>query len=122
MKPVDWIIHYVIGDYGPGGIANIHTHGMENYGHLDFQMVLPLKKEQATMLLNTIGLEVQNGKRFEPGHYSGAVYSCDFRLELHRETSRDVLRLIFPDPQFRFPEDPQCECPYKHQTEIAFEE
>jgi len=122
MRKVDWVIHYIISCCGPGGIVNIHTHGMDRYDHLDFQLVLPLVKKQAMDLLNTIGIEVQNGRRFEPGKYSGEVFSCDFRLELHRETGRDVLRLIFPDPQMRFPEDPLCEELYKHQTERAFEE
>lgn len=120
MKNVNWIIHVVIGDYGPGGIVNSHTHGMENYNHLDFQLVLPLGKEQTMTLLNTICFEVQEGKRFEPGHYSGMVYSCDFRLELHQETGRQVLRLIFPDPQMRFPEDPCCDLIYRDQTKQAF--
>jgi len=122
MKAVDWIIHMVIDSDGPGGIRNSHTHGMERYNHLDFQMVLPLSQEQTMQLLNTIGREVQSGKRFQPGQYSGEVFSCDFRLELHRETGRDVLRLIFPDPQMRFPEDSLCETPYKYQTVKAFED
>jgi len=124
MNKPDWTVHYILDDIGPGGIINVHTHGMERYGHLDFQTVLPIAPEKATVLLNTIGFEVQNGRKFEPGDYGddSHVYSCAFRLEQHRETGRDVLRLIFPDPQFRFPEDPLCEKPYKYQTETAFEE
>jgi hypothetical protein len=121
MNKVDWIIHAVIGSIGPGGIVNSHTHGMKRYGHLDFQLVLPLAPKQIMLLLNTICFEVRNGRRFAPGLYTGEIYSCDFRLELFRETGRDVLRLIFPDPQFRFPGDPYCESPYKYQTWKAFE-
>ncbi|MDR0287809.1 MAG: DUF4262 domain-containing protein [Clostridiales bacterium] len=120
-KEVDWIIHMVIGEYCPGGIINSHTHGMEQYKHPNFQLVLPLNKEQIMMILNTICLEVQDGRRFCPGKYSGEIFSCDFRLEIYRETGPDLLRLIFPDPKMWFPEDPLCEAPYKYQTQKAFE-
>jgi len=122
MKKVDWTIHQVIDDKGPGGIINSHTHGMERYHHPDFQLVLPISPRQTESILNTIAHEVQNGRKFKPGKYSGEVFSCDFRLDAHRETGRDVLRLILPDPEMRFPEDPLCAEPYKHQTEKAFEE
>ncbi len=40
---VDWIIHYVFDNPGPYPyLCNAHTHGMEKYHHLDFQMVLNL--------------------------------------------------------------------------------
>ena len=123
MGKVDWVIHMVVGDYGLGGIVNSHTHGMDNYNHMDFQLVLPLGKEQTMSLLNTICFEVQNGKRFAPGYYqSETVYSCAFRLELFCETGRSVLRLIFPDPNMYFPEEFDCEHPYKYQTCRAFED
>ena len=121
MGNINWIIHAVMDAASPGGIVNSHTHGMEQYGHLDFQLVLPLVPKQIALILNTICLEVQNGKKFSPGTYCGEVFSCAFRLELHKETGRDILRLIIPDPKFRFPEDPLCEEPYKFQTQRAFE-
>ena len=116
MKKANWVIHYILGDYELKGLVNIHTHGMERYDHLDFQLVLPLGKQEAASLLNTICIEVQNGRRFQPGCYSGEIYTCDFRLELHRETGRDVLRLIFPDEKMRFPEHPRCDRPYIFQN------
>ena len=121
MGNINWIIHAVMDSPGPGGIVNSHTHGMEQYGHLDFQLVLPLVPKQISFILNSICLEVQNGKRFSPGSYRVEGFTCDFRFELHKETGRDVLRLIIPDPKFRFPEDPMCEEPYKYQIQRAFE-
>lgn len=121
MQNIDWEIHAVIGVSGPGGIVNSHTHGMERYGHLDFQLVLPLVPKQTALLLNTICIEVQKGRRFLPEHSISEVFTCDFRLELFHETGRDVLRLILPDPKLRFPENPLCESPYKYQTCRAFE-
>lgn len=121
---VDWIVHYVLDQYGPGGICNGHTHGMEKYGNLDFQIVLPISPEKITLLLNTICLEVQKGRRFEQGDYplENEVYTAPFRLQKVRETGRDVLRIILSDPNFRFPEDLLCEEPYKYQTITGFAE
>jgi len=121
LKNIDWIIHYVIGTEGPGGIVNAHTHGMERYDHLDFQLVLPLVQKQTCEILNTIGIEVQNGRKFEPNIYYIDIFTCGFRLLPVLETGRKVLRLILPDPQMRFPENPLCIEPYKSQTKSAFE-
>lgn len=121
---VDWMIHYVLDQHGPGNICNGHTHGMENYGHLNFQIVLPIVQEQMALLLNTICFKVREGMKFEPGEYpmENEVYSCAFRLQKVRETGRDVLRIILCDPNFRFPEDPDCQEPYQYQTATSFAE
>ena len=65
---VDWIIHYVFDDPGPYPyLCNAHTHGMEKYHHLDFQMVLNLPQEHICYLLNTLGRRVQNGETLHDG-------------------------------------------------------
>ena len=51
MKKIEWIIHYVCNgavcaecgkvEYPyPEFICDAHTHGMEKYGHLNFQVVI----------------------------------------------------------------------------------
>lgn len=52
-KEMNWIIHYVIDTIGPGGIINAHTHGMEQYKHYDFQVVLNFPKEHIAYLINS---------------------------------------------------------------------
>jgi len=121
MKKYDWNIHYVIDSRGPGGIVNSHTHGMEEYDHLDFQLVLNVKQEEIGRLLNTMGLRVQNGEKFKAGDMVKDLYlDCDVRLDLFYETGRSVLRLIVPDANNFFPEDPKCKEPYKYQTVKRF--
>ena len=74
-------------------------------------------------LLNTIALRVQAGESFQAGDMIKGLYEdCDIRLDLFRETGRDILRLIIPDKHNRFPENPLCEAPYKYQTLRLFEE
>ncbi len=125
MEPIlyDWMIHYVINDIGPGGIINAHTHGMDIYDHLDFQVVLPFPQWHIGYLLNEMGSRVRSGERFHPGDYVRGIYEdCPIRLDLFRETGRDVLRLIIPDKANRFPEDPMCQKKYRVQINRAFEE
>lgn len=119
---IDWIIHLIIDAYGPGGTVNNHTHGMEKYNHLDFQLVLNVKPQEVGRLLNTMGQRVQKGEQFYPGNMVKGLYmDCDVRLDLFKETGRDVLRLIIPDANNIFPESSDCMEPYKYQTQTMFE-
>jgi len=124
LAKVNWCIHSVFQTPDlPDYIQNNHTHGLpEHYGHLDFQMLINLGPKEISRLLNTIAFRVQDGECFQPGDMIKGLYEdCDIRLDLFRETDRDVLRLIIPDKHNRFPEDPQCEAPYKNQTQRLFE-
>ena len=125
---IDWIIHLV----GNGmkcqecgkienpfieHACNAHTHGMEKYGHPDFQMVLHTNPKDMGYILNTLGMRVQNGEKFKAGDMvSGIFLDCDVRLDEFEECDRKVLRVIIPDGKNRFPEDPACDYPYAFQT------
>lgn len=112
-KTVDWIIHGVC----DGRFINFHTHGMERYSHMDFQMVLPYPQKEVCRILNTLGLRVQAGERFKNGDLISGIYEdCDVRVTEFEETGRTVLRVIVPDKDNRFPEDPDCEYPYTLQV------
>lgn len=120
---LNWIIHLVYDDIGEGGMTNSHTHGMEQYGHPDFQVVLPFPTEHIGYLLNTMGLRVQMGERFKDGDLVQGLYEdCSVRVSEFIETGRTVLRLIIPDKHNRFPEDPECDDRYKIQINRYFEE
>ncbi len=128
MKPkVDWVIHCCangakcdicgeVENHYPLYICNAHTHGMENYHHMDFQMVIHTKFEEIMRILNTMGLMVQSGKKFKSGDLiSGMFEDCDVRLTEFDETNRRVLRVVIPDGKNRWPEDPECDYPYNMQ-------
>ena len=62
MKKIEWIIHYVCNgavcaecskvEYPyPEFICDAHTHGMEKYGHLNFQVVIDYGPEEIGRLL-----------------------------------------------------------------------
>lgn len=121
---MNWIIHYVINQPGPFQyLTNTHTHGMEHYHHLNFQVVLNFPPAHLGYLLNTLGKRVQAGESFQDGDLISGLYEdCDIRLKKVRETGKDVLRLVIPDKYNRFPEDTKCMEPYKYQELPMFEE
>ena len=96
--------------------CNAHTHGMKQYGHMDFQMVLALPPYEIGRILNTLGLRVQAGERFKAGDMVSGIYEdCQIRLDEFEEAGRKVLRVIIPDKFNIFPEDDRCEETYKLQ-------
>ena len=111
-KKVDWIIHGVC----DGHRVNFHTHGMERYNHMDFQMVLPYPHQELCRIINTMGLRVQAGERFKDGDLVAGIYEdCNVQLMVYEETRRNVLRIIVPDKNNRFPYEQGCEYPYNLQ-------
>lgn len=129
MHDLDWTIHYcangvvcmhegckkVETGYIPG-MCNIHTHGLEKYGHKDFQLVLHYKPETAGYILNTLGMRVKNGEKFKHGDLVENIFlDCPIRLDEYEETGRTVLRVIVPDKYGVFPEQENCMEEYKKQ-------
>ncbi len=126
-KKIDWIIHIckngvICADCGKSEdcyidfLCNAHTHGMEKHNHRDFQLVLALPNEEIGRILNTIGLMVLAGHRFYDGEYINGIYEdCSVRLMEIEETGRKVLRVIIPDKNNIYPENPMCERPYRFQ-------
>ena len=82
---IDWIIHLVAngacdecGKEEKGFLpytCNAHTHGMEKYDHPDFQVILSLPPREIGRILNTLGIRVQEGERFQAGRYVSGIYA-----------------------------------------------
>ena len=115
---MDWIWHYVsnhrmceccgkVEDSFPQYICDAHTHGMEKYGQLEFQVVLDYGPEECGRLLNTMGCRVRDGERFKNGDKVEGLYlDCDVQLrEMKDAHGNRILRLIIPDKQNRLPEE-----------------
>lgn len=89
--------------------CNAHTHGMDKYNHLDFQVVLPLSTNVIYGILARLCKRVQAGDRFQSGDYvSHIVEGGQIRLDEFEESGRKVLRAIIPDENGAFPESPMC--------------
>ena len=94
-------------------MCNAHTHGLERYGHLDFQMVHFFADGRDWTNPQYFGLRVQSGERFQSGDMVSGIYEdCDVRLDEYEETGRKVLRVILPDANNIFPGEGDCILPY----------
>lgn len=111
---IDWMIHCVTNDVCDA--CNAHTHGMNRYNHLDFQLVLNYPHQEIARILNTMGLRVQSGERFKAGDIVEGIYvDCPVRLDAAQECGRNVLRVVIPDKYNRFPEEDNCMEQYRIQ-------
>lgn len=127
-KKIPWQIHFIAngqicqccgkrnGNIFLDGICNAHTHGLkEKYHHPEFQVVLHFETGLIGYTLNTLGERVRKGERFTDGQEITDLVSCRVKLkEVHEEGER-YLRVIFPDPEFKMPDEKGCEYPYSMQ-------
>lgn len=117
----DWMIHVVSSseedeDIYPG-MCDAHTHGLDKYGHLEFQFVLAYPYEFIGQILNGIGERVKNGETFQDGDLIDGFLKPPAKLKVFKTTDafgNDVLRLLVPDGKYRWPEDSD-EYPYSMQ-------
>lgn len=130
---VDWIIHLVANGVScakcgevennfPQYICDAHTHGMDKYGHMEFQLVINYGMEHVCYLLNSLGRRVQNGERFKSGDVVKGLYEdCDITLHSIPDSNGvHVLRLIIPDKKNRMPSD-GADYPYNMQYHLLEE-
>ena len=89
---IDWIIHLVAngacdecGKEEKGFLpytCNAHTHGMEKYGHPDFQVILSLPPVKSEGSSTHWGLGFRKENAFRPaGMYPASMPTCDIRLD-----------------------------------------
>lgn len=115
---VDWIVHYVgngiecaecgkIEDCFPQYVCDAHTHGMNRYNHLEFQVIIAYGLQETGRLLNEMGFKVQNGQRFKDGdRISGLYLDCDILIKQTCDCDgKPILRLVIPDKDNKLPED-----------------
>lgn len=101
IKKFGFLTHVITGvdNSSPTGF-NMHTHGLDRFGHLDFQIVLPVKPEIGHEFFRILVGIIKSGKgKFEDGSISTELMSNSMPVKFIKvqETGREVLRLIFPD-------------------------
>lgn len=127
---LNWIIHLVANDVEcdickkstktfKDGLINAHTHGMNKYNHPEFQIVLGITAETICYTLNRLSSEVSEGKTFKDGDVIEGYFENNLNIRL-KEVSFEgekLLRVIFPDINFKYPGEKGCEYPYNLQFE-----
>ena len=128
-RKVDWVIHAVVNGLPchlcgktPTRLlpncCNAHTHGMEKYDHMDFQLVLNFPPHEIARILNTLGLRVQDGEQFTVYGICvkttfGEVYCCE-DVSCSEEDVRELVNRLKQAP-FLFEE-----LPYLVEDYISF--
>ena len=100
-------------------ICDAQTDGIKKFkNHLEFQVVLEASPDVVGSVLNELGYMVQSGKRFKSGDLvDGILLDSPLRLlEMDSINGDRVLRVIAPDPNKKWPEDPDCKYPHNMQN------
>ncbi len=100
MAANGWFAHFV-GPAEKSKLVNYHTHGvLESFGHPDFQIVYGISPPSAEGFFRDLIGRVKNGEKFEDGQVlSGLLKKLDILFVERKEQDRQVLRIVFPDPQ-----------------------
>ncbi len=110
LQQYGYYVHAVFGDPSTPFGDNIHTHGLDNIGHLDLQVVAPMGVGEAHAYITQVAKLVVDGHKFSSGDRvmlaEGKVvldsgFNTDkliVKLVSATESGRDVLRIILPDP------------------------
>lgn len=113
MSKHGFYIHFVDGE--EQGYINAHTHGFrESWDHSDFQLVINIDRKVVSDIFWNFANRVKKGEIFSSGMMVDEVIAnYPVRLDTMRENDRDVLRIILPDADGRYPGD--------HDTSPFFE-
>lgn len=105
MRAYGWYAHMTVADPSIATGFNYHTHGFnESLGHLDLQIVLPIRGDKCHGIAKTIYDQIKaSAGKFIDGdetlipHQDGSEFPVRF-IKV-REGDRDVLRVILPNPR-----------------------
>lgn len=91
-------------------IANYTTIGLTaRYHHLELQIVVDLGPEVICYILNTLGDAVRNGHCLRDGDIiDGVIRDFPIHIKRMRSDGVELFRVLLPDENGRFPDDPKC--------------
>lgn len=110
-----WIVQNVFDEKR----STFHTHGLNRYGSLELELNLPMEPNQATRFINLIADRVSKGMKYASGDKVTDIFTLPFYLfetqPIFGEMYERVLRIVFPDPQVKYPWDAGCDPVYAKQ-------
>lgn len=115
-KAVDWVVHGVIDDKNNRVVY--HTHGLDKYGSLELELNLSVEQKVAMDILNSVGIEIAKGKKYIDGDIDETLLTCKIAFKKVKGIfgyGEMNLRVIVPDPNFKFPWEEGCQKEYINQ-------
>ena len=106
------------------GMCDAHTHGLDEYGSPELQLVLDVEPSLIGYILNTVGDMVRDGLVLKDRMEIKGLFEGDVGLKTFftkNVSGKRVCRLIIPDTQFKYPEESE-EYPYNMQYDSPYKE
>ena len=119
MKKYGFVIHNVFPDSQDEVLWSHHTHGLkENFNHMDLEVVLPIDPQIVGSIFHGMVDLIKGGESFEDKLISDKVIrNYNVQLVKVNDGQRDLIRIILPDVNGKFPSDPDCADVYKNQLD-----
>ena len=118
MKKNGFVVHYTFpGEDSEETNCDYHTHGIkESFGHMDLQIVLPIDPNIVAPIINSMVSLIKEGERYDDKLISDKVIrGYDVQLVKVNVRDRELLRVIIPDENGKFPSDKDCAEGYRDQ-------
>ena len=110
LEKYGWIVHITT------QTPYAHTRGVfQQWGHCEFELRLAVADEHRVRFLNTLVFAVRDGRTFRADTTVTDLFTVPVRLVGRMAGGQPFLRLVFPDPAGRFPDDPACAPGYADQ-------
>jgi len=99
---------------------NFHTHGFDRtWDHPDFQMVFPIPPGAVRSIFWTIADRVKAGEKFKAGDLvEKVIKDLPVMFVTAHEGGRQLLRIIFPDKNGKFPNEKGCDRQFALQPAV----
>lgn len=119
LEEYGFYVHNVFPSSDDEILWNHHTHGLkECFNHTDLEIVLPIHPQMAGGIFHGMVNLIKKGESFENKIMSDKVIQ-NYNVQLFRvnDGTRDLIRIILPDENGKFPSDKGCADVYKNQLD-----
>lgn len=119
IEKYGFVIHNVFPSSDDEILWSHHTHGLkENFNHMDLEIVLPINPNVVGGIFHSMVKQIKEGESFEDKLISNRVIqNYDVQLVKVNDGHRELLRIILPDVNGKFPSDEDCADIYKNQLD-----
>lgn len=119
IEKYGFVIHNVFPSSENEILWSHHTHGLkENFNHTDLEIVLPIDPQIVGSVFHGMVDLIKDGESFENKLTSDKVIK-NYSVQLVKvsDGQRDLIRVVLPDVNGKFPSDIDCSDIYKNQLD-----
>lgn len=120
MREHGYIVHSVFpSEKDTSGKVSHHTHGLkENFNHMDLEIALAIHPNLARAVLGGVAEQIKSGEVFEDKLMSDKIIQgYNVQLFKMKSDNRELLRIVLPDENGKFPFEKDCMDGYKNQLD-----